>query len=230
MTAITDHLSQSTEIGFLLTDSLSEYYESIVNQVMLDVTEDVLSYVPKSIYYDNIEGRQSAQKSMTRNLNFMRASLLASINPLVSTDIPQINEFIQVQNQYKKATKEEQLGPILLDAILSLNKKLSHQLGLIVNAEQSSSILLRQASAQFIKNNQPNLDSSSTITVEWNLRKPFQINVFQEKKAVQPQIINLEIEWLYNQLSLVETNLLNEFNDRIEEAIDLIIEALSYDI
>lgn len=44
------------EAGFLLTESLSEYYENIVDQVMLDVSENVLSYIPKSISQDDVEG------------------------------------------------------------------------------------------------------------------------------------------------------------------------------
>lgn len=44
------------EAGFLLTESLSEYYENIVDQVMLDVSENVLSYIPQSISQGDVEG------------------------------------------------------------------------------------------------------------------------------------------------------------------------------
>lgn len=49
--------SYISEAGFLLTESLSEYYENIVDQVMLDVSEDVLTYLPQSISHGNVEGR-----------------------------------------------------------------------------------------------------------------------------------------------------------------------------
>lgn len=48
--------SYISEAGFLLTESLSEYYENIVDQVMLDVSEDVLTYLPQSISHGNVEG------------------------------------------------------------------------------------------------------------------------------------------------------------------------------
>lgn len=44
------------ETGFLLTESLSEYYENIVDQVMLDVSESVLSFLPESISHGEVEG------------------------------------------------------------------------------------------------------------------------------------------------------------------------------
>lgn len=44
------------EPGFVLTESLSEYYENIVDQVMLDVSENVLSFIPHSISHGEVEG------------------------------------------------------------------------------------------------------------------------------------------------------------------------------
>jgi hypothetical protein len=46
------------EAGFLLTESLSEYYENIVDQVMLDVSEDVLSFIPQSISHGDVQGNK----------------------------------------------------------------------------------------------------------------------------------------------------------------------------
>jgi hypothetical protein len=160
----------------------------------------------------------------------MRASLLASVNPLVSTDIPQIAGLTEIQKESVLSFSQERLlqdsqeemEAILLDSILALNKKMSHQLGLIVNAKQSSSILIRQATS--IK--QVDTDSSSVITVEWKLRQPFQINVIRE----QTKEVTSESDWLYLQLSSVETNLFNEFNDRAQEAVLLVLESLALDI
>jgi hypothetical protein len=44
------------EAGFLLTESLAEYYEDIVDQVMLDVSESVMSYLPEQLSHGNVEG------------------------------------------------------------------------------------------------------------------------------------------------------------------------------
>ncbi|KAL7314488.1 hypothetical protein PS15m_006052 [Mucor circinelloides] len=223
--------SYISEAGFLLTESLSEYYENIVDQVMLDVSEDVLTYLPQSISHGNVEARHLAQKSMNRNLNFMRASLLASVNPLVSTDIPQIeglNTVQQIDNTQER-TNQDEIEANLLVSIMTLNKKISHQLGLIVNAEQSSSILMRQATTQIIK--QVDIEKPTVVTVEWKLRQPFQINVIrQEEQQQQQQDVTSESEWLYEQLSSVEINLLNEFNDRAQEAVQLVMESLALDI
>jgi hypothetical protein len=165
---------------------------------------------------------------MSRNLNFMRASLLASVNPLVSTDIPQIdglNTIQQIDNT-QEHTNQDEIEANLLDSIMTLNKKISHQLGLIVNAEQSSSILIRQATTHITK--QADIEKPTVVTVEWKLRQPFQINVIREEE--QQQDVTSESEWLYSQLSSVEINLLNEFNDRAQDAVQLVMESLALDI
>ncbi|KAI8061551.1 uncharacterized protein B0P05DRAFT_557489 [Gilbertella persicaria] len=168
----------------------------------------------------------------------MRASLLASVNPLVSTDIPQIAGLTDIQNESALSLSSEEerlhqdtqdeLETVLLESILTLNKKISHQLGLIVNAEQSSSILIRQANTHPSTKSQNNA-GPTVITVEWKLRQPFQINVHREQ-TIQQYDTTSESEWLYRQLASVEVNLLNEFNDRAQDAVQLVMESLSLDI
>lgn len=174
----------------------------------------------------------------------MRASLLASVNPLVSTDIPQIAGLTTIQNEASSSKlssstvtedKTQQMESILLESIMTLNKKISHQLGLIVNAEQSSSILIRQANSHPQHNNdRQEINKSTVITVEWKLRQPFQINVIREEPKTITSNVNddmvSESEWLFNQLTAVELNLLNEFNDRTLDAIQLVMESLALDI
>lgn len=234
------------EASFLLTESLSEYYENIVDQVMLDVSEQVLTTIPQTISHGDVEVRQLAQKSLTRNLNFMRASLLASVSPLVSTDIPQISGLTAIQNEASLSKlspitttsnedKIQEIETILLDSILTLNKKISHQLGLIVNAKQSSSILIRQANTYPITNtaqHKKKENKPTVITVEWKLRQPFQINLIREEQKDDSEEENIlsESQWLFEQLSAVEQNLLDEFNDRTQDAILLVMESLSLDI
>lgn len=163
----------------------------------------------------------------------MRASLLASIHPLVSTDIPQIAGFNSIQDETKRlALTTEEVDSILSDSILQLNKKMSHQLGLIVNADKSSSILMKQAASHPIQQQQqPDDDDESTIvTVEWKLRKPFQISIVREHHVpVAENDVTMETNWLYQQLSSVETDLLTEFNDRTEDAIQIVRESLGLD-
>lgn len=166
----------------------------------------------------------------------MRASLLASVNPLVSTDIPQIDGLTTIQNEanlsklsFSENEQSQQMESLLLESILTLNKKISHQLGLIVNAEQSSSILIRQANTAFAQRTRQE-SKPTVITVEWKLRQPFQINVVREEQETSSTDIILESEWLFDQLSLVEENLLNEFDDRTQEAIQLVMESLALDI
>ncbi|KAI9250769.1 hypothetical protein BY458DRAFT_524267 [Sporodiniella umbellata] len=191
------------ENGLMLTEALSDFYENIIDQVMLDVSEDVLRYLPETISAD-AEGRHSVIQSIDRNLNFMRASLLASVGPLVSTDIPQIAGL----NTLQLTTLEEDMAV----AIPQLNQKISRQLGLILNAKQSSRILIRQASSL-----------TKTITVEWKLRQPFQLNIVRQTKEEEN---NAQADWLYEKLSHVQVDLLNEFNDRTQEAIQLVVELL----
>lgn len=165
----------------------------------------------------------------------MRASLLASVNPLVSTDIPQIAGFTEVQNEANlikltalETEHDQQMEGLLFDSIMTLNKKISHQLGLIVNAEQSSSILMRQATTP--RTTTQKQEKPTVITVEWKLRQPFQFNLIRE----QVESVNIDTivqsEWLLEQLSLVEQSLFNEFNDRTQEAVLLVLESLALDI
>ncbi|KAI8991365.1 hypothetical protein BDF20DRAFT_967443 [Mycotypha africana] len=236
----------TVETAFLLTESLSEYYENIIDQVMLDVSEEVLSTLPRMLSsQDDVEARQLAEKSFNRNLNFMRASLLASINPLISTDLPQIDGF----STSISAKEAKKLEATLTKSILTLNKKISHQLGLIVNAERSSSILIRQAILH--NSNHNSSHKNKVVTVEWHLRKPFQINIIHEEEEEEGASVattathdhkdsaNLvttttnvatETQWLYQELSTVETDLLNEFDDRVEEAVQLVMETLALDL
>lgn len=165
----------------------------------------------------------------------MRASLLASVNPLVSADIPQIAGLTTIQNEANliklgstETTEQDQkMESILYESIMTLNKKISHQLGLIVNAEQSSAILMRQASTQHITQKQ---EIPTVITVEWKLRQPFQFNVIREKPDNQNTDFVGQSEWLLEQLSLVEQTLFEEFNDRTQEAVLLVLESLALDI
>lgn len=58
------------EAGFLLTESLSEYYENIVDQVMMDVSEDVLSYLPEKISRGDVQCMSFYHKSVIILLSF----------------------------------------------------------------------------------------------------------------------------------------------------------------
>jgi hypothetical protein len=183
---------------------------------------------------------------MDRNLNFMRASLLASVNPLVATDIPQISGLSSVQNEAmlnmmhlkeeENEEKEQQgstkehvpkdtsdIEAALMESIIALNKKVSHQLGLIVNAEQSSSILTRQAAAAY----ESAIKKPSVVTVEWSMSNPFQVNVVRESEESDQELdISQETEWLFEKLDSIEESLLIEFDDRAQDAVQLVIESL----
>lgn len=51
--------SQMTETGHALTETLSGFYETVIDQVMLDVSEDILKYIPSSISHENIQGNNN---------------------------------------------------------------------------------------------------------------------------------------------------------------------------
>ncbi|KAG1048738.1 hypothetical protein G6F46_005931 [Rhizopus delemar] len=153
---------------------------------------------------------------MDRHLNFMRASLLASVNPLVSLDIHQITE-LQINTEEAKEISDQ-----LISALPRLNEKISHQLGLIINAKQSSVILIHQATSLLHKSSSDK--TAATITVEWKLRQPFQINVVRENQYEEEMDATTEYQWLLKRLSQVEVDLLNEFNNHIQDASQLVFE------
>lgn len=66
------------DAGFVLTESLSEYYENIVDQVMLDVSETVLSYIPQSISQGDVEGKISIKKKRSSTIKILIRLLLFS--------------------------------------------------------------------------------------------------------------------------------------------------------
>lgn len=174
--------------------------------------------------------RQNAEKSLHRNLEFMRASLMASIYPLVLTDTSLMKDFGFTYSQLIPwsqgiAVVTEDIHNSLVEYILTLNKRISHQLGLIVNAAESSRILVRQA-AQLYSTPTPN--TPSTVTVEWELRKPFQVHITHEQQ--QSKDVSVEMEWLYHQFMAIESNLLAEFDEQTEQALQIIKDTLSFNL
>jgi hypothetical protein len=73
-------VAAASETSFLLTESLSEYYENIVDQVMLDVSDQVLSYLPESISHGDNEGTFVVSQSLVKNLgsNTINSSPISS--------------------------------------------------------------------------------------------------------------------------------------------------------
>lgn len=172
--------------------------------------------------------RENAERSLDRNINFMRASLMASIYPLVLTDTSMMKNFDSIQNRLvpwaEGDPEQEDLEDVLLNFIFALNKRISHQLGLIVNANESSKILMKQAVHQSSE------DTPTVITVEWQLRKPFQVHIVREQQDSDLAEYDEETKWLYQQLAKIQDDLLTEFDEQTDEALQIIKDTLSFNL
>ncbi|ORY94752.1 hypothetical protein BCR43DRAFT_516389 [Syncephalastrum racemosum] len=129
----------------MLTSALSEYYENIVDQVVVTLIEDITSSAPysyMSIYHIS-PMKRGADRAPVRlfvhalrdHLNLMRANLLASIHPLVESNLPAIFSPLPSTLAANELTED----------ILALNRHIGFQLGLIVNVNEAADIMIAQS-------------------------------------------------------------------------------------
>ncbi|ORZ14575.1 hypothetical protein BCR42DRAFT_492395 [Absidia repens] len=79
-----------------LSTSLGEYYEGIADQVLISFTQKILSSAQLSFkskgdsHYQDVDPKiqKTFLHSLESHLNFMRGNLIASVQPLVDTNLP----------------------------------------------------------------------------------------------------------------------------------------------
>ncbi|KAG2215474.1 hypothetical protein INT45_003168 [Circinella minor] len=160
-----------------MTNALSEYYENIVDQVMATLTKEITLSAPRSYmsihHYGSVRrGRcrmslRSFVHDLRDHLNLMRANLLASIRPLVESNLPSVLPYTQEQHIQQQRRRRNMnynnnnnnnndnnndddkditvIGARLTEDILALNRHLGLQLGLILNVEEAADIIISQS-------------------------------------------------------------------------------------
>ncbi|KAI8085048.1 uncharacterized protein BX664DRAFT_360838 [Halteromyces radiatus] len=236
----------STPINsYMLSNSLTDYYESIVDQVMETTIDDIISSAPHSytlLYPDHVNDCQASLcpfiHALRDHLNFMRANLIASVRPLVDSNLPALplkmtsstnNNKYKTKNDDHLASTAHAIASQLTETLTVLNQRMSIQLGLIVNAKEAADIIIRQ-SVPFTNSEkqQPRhrrrrirltISSSSSFTTSWNSDESDYYNERQQSDATKAMT-----EWLHLWLSEIESILYAQFDDRIQDVSQSIME------
>ncbi|KAI8379796.1 uncharacterized protein BYT42DRAFT_341036 [Radiomyces spectabilis] len=208
----------------VLVNGLGEYYENIVDQVMEITTEDIITAAPQAFtsihktheVIGNVDQPSASLNfvhSLRAHLNLMRSNLLASIRPLVESDLP-----ISVRQSNKNDNYNLPSARIaaveLTEDVFMMNQRLAIQLGLIINAEQAAPLIIQQSLPYSSKatvsrasdGQQRFYDSGHSSENQW----------LQEHQALD--------DWLRTWLEDIHQTLSIEFDDRIQDAIQFIME------
>ncbi|KAI9498316.1 hypothetical protein BDB00DRAFT_755133 [Zychaea mexicana] len=194
-----------------MTNALSEYYENIVDQVMATLTEEITLSAPRSY----ITSLRSFVHDLRDHLNLMRANLLASIRPLVESNLPSVLPYTQQQQQQQQQDIAV-IGARLTEDILSLNRHIVLQLGLILNVEEAADIIISQSMPTRVLLLE---DATHLQALAWleTLRRE------SEEEQQRPESRALT-HWLRSWLSEVEEILRVQFDERVQDATQSILE------
>ncbi|KAI9277198.1 hypothetical protein BDA99DRAFT_430310 [Phascolomyces articulosus] len=187
-----------------MTNALSEYYENIVDQVMATLTEEITLSAPRSYMSIHHYGRcrtslRSFVHDLRDHLNLMRANLLGSIRPLVESNLPNITV----------------IGARLTEDILALNRHICLQLGLILNVEEAADIIINQSMPT---HDIDEMDEKEALAWLETLRRESEQ---QEEQRPESRALT---HWLRSWLSEVEEILKVQFDERVQDATQLILE------
>ncbi|KAG0167720.1 hypothetical protein DFQ30_005734 [Apophysomyces sp. BC1015] len=211
--AINDISGASLSFGpsidaFVLTNTLCEYYENIVDQVMETITDEILTSAAHSSRTIQrldrpLHDRCSISLDMFMNtlenqLYDVRSDLLASIRPLVEVHLPP---------SFPDSFPTDDASPLprmiadLTRDVNILNRRMGFELGQVINAEETTGIILRQSMPR----------CSAAIR-------------FTRQKYVYFDEYHKTTTWLRSRLERIHRVLHIEFDARIKDAIQSITE------
>ncbi|SAL95467.1 hypothetical protein [Absidia glauca] len=199
-----------------LSSSLGEYYEEITDQVMISFSRQLISD-PANTHIS---------RSLEQQVHFLHSNLIASIQPLVDSNLPWVISPPKKKEHAKKRSlgtddddddddeedeedddddesahhqkKKKEPIPIwsipLKKDLQVLNRRISTQLGKIIHANQTAYTMMLQA----------------------HISRPHQVALSRS----QPH----PWEWLAKKLMTIETTLNTEFNKRIQDVVQCIME------
>ncbi|CAO3590702.1 unnamed protein product [Absidia cylindrospora] len=287
-----DTTSTSSNIDVVtLSTSLGEYYEGIADQVLISFTQKILSSAQLSFKakgdsrYQDVDPKiqKTFLHSLESHLNFMRGNLIASVQPLVDTNLPWVLSPSDGKKQSKKGKskvstsksddhdndddddddnddegddeekdddeEEDDKGrkhkqpttfpiwsiPLTRDIRL-LNQRISTQLGRIVNAHKTAHLMIHQSLARAKKSKTTAMNDATPVN--HTPSSPYQVAFShpvvvvvpdQSPKTIPPVKIlqwnHRDLEtWLQHGLLDIEKSLKTEFNKRIQDAVQCIME------
>ncbi|KAG0168740.1 hypothetical protein DFQ28_002579 [Apophysomyces sp. BC1034] len=199
---------------------MSEYYENIVDQVLETTTEKIISAAPNSYIaaqrsQKDVATVQTFVRGLQGHLNYMRADLLSAVRPLVESNIPSLLPVSLVgtmhlneddddddAEQYQDSNNSLPSAPViaseLTEVFLTLNKHMAIQLGLIVNADEAANNIVQQS-----------------------IQNPHTSDVSKKHGETGSEILT---KWLQSWFAQIEVTLCTEFDGRVHDAIQSIME------
>ncbi|KAI8149702.1 hypothetical protein BJV82DRAFT_504432 [Fennellomyces sp. T-0311] len=185
-------------------NSLCEYYEDIVDQVMETVTESIFASASHSF----MTSLPSFVHTLGDHLTLVRSNLLASVRPLVESDL-------EVVLPIEKSS-ELALYTRVNEAVIHLNQRLAEQLGQIVNVEESSNIIISQSLA-LVAVLSSFFQSKEQQPVPMEEQRPRHRSIENNEAAIMTR-------WLHSWLSEIPGILAVEFDKRMHEAVQSVLE------
>ena len=174
----------------------------------------------------------------------MRANLLASIRPLVESNLPSVLP-------HQQTSDITVIGAGLTEDILSLNRHIGLQLGLILNVEEAADIIISQSmptSVLLLEEAAHQQDTTVTTAARWSNRRDQLVLLPKKSRTMNSQEDEAEAlrwldslrqqqqdmqerpesraltHWLRSWLSEVEEILRVQFDERVQDATQLILE------
>ncbi|KAG2220460.1 hypothetical protein INT45_004202 [Circinella minor] len=220
-----------------IENSLSEYYKDIVDQVMESVTESIFASASHSF----MTVRHYQVSNHDDHLTLVRSNLLASVRPLVQSDLQVILPMEELAS-----SSELTLTTRVNRVVIHLNQRLAEQLGHMINVDEATDKIIRQSlvdnrylahctgqkSAQLQleqllaaltsffnspKKTNQSVESSSVVIEQQHKKKP-------RHRSIETNEAVLMSQWLHSWLSEIPGILTIEFDKRMHEAVQSVLE------
>ncbi|KAI7856263.1 hypothetical protein BDC45DRAFT_63556 [Circinella umbellata] len=237
-----------------IENSLSEYYKDIVDQVMESVTESIFASASHSfmtVRHYQVSNHDQCKTSLPSfvhalndHLTLVRSNLLASVRPLIQSDL-------QVILPMEELSSSSELAPStrVNRAVIHLNQRLAEQLGNMINVDEATDKIIRQSlvESRYLahctgqKSAQLQLEQLlAALTSFFNSPKKTNQSVEsssvvieqqQQQQKNKPRHRSIETneavlmsQWLHSWLSEIPGLLTIEFDKRIHEAVQSVLE------
>ncbi|KAF7721937.1 hypothetical protein EC973_003925 [Apophysomyces ossiformis] len=195
---------------FVLSNTLSEYYENIADQVMETMTNDILTSVEQLPMHTQRFGTSPQDdclisldlfiSTLQNHLWFVRSDLLGCIRSLVETHLPALLSSSFPDGKDDVFPLPQMIADLTRD-IKILNRVMRYELGRVINPKETSGIVLRQSM------------SGCPTATRLNWQRYLNVNGYLDSTR-----------WLQNKLERIEQVLHVEFDARIKDIIQSVTE------
>ncbi|KAI7886933.1 hypothetical protein K492DRAFT_189694 [Lichtheimia hyalospora FSU 10163] len=189
-------------------DTLAEYYEEIVDQVMEVVSDSMYASAPTTLMIECRTSLSLLMPSLENQLSQLRASLNSSIRPLLVNNLR-----VVVRGQ---------------DAMIDLNHRLAYQLGTLIRAEQTASTIVRESMVDSASYTHcVEMDSATVINAILNSLFSTSTTSKDNTMSLTPPKANEAVntrQWLRSWFHDIGGILAIEFDKRIHQGVKVVLE------